>query len=335
MTRWLAALPRSFSLAWLGALLCGLALLPGIGPAQAQGGVQPVPALTGHVVDLTGTLDAPDLAALEQKLTAFEQEKGTQIAVLLVQQTQPEDIASYANRVANAWKIGRKGVGDGVLLIVAKQDRKLRIEVAKALEGAIPDLAAKQVIDGAIAPEFKLGNYVRGVNAGVDRLMALVRGEALPLPDPGRQGSNGLGLEGFQWTDMAIFLFFAVPVAGRVFSSLFGRKGGAVVTGFGVGGLAWLVTVSLGLALVAGVLALLVTLLFGGAAQLGRGSGRGGFNQGWGGGGLGSGSSGSSWSSSSGGGGFSSGGGGDFGGGLTLGRIARRMSTRRSTPKGG
>ena len=131
--------------------------------AQAQG-VLPVPLLTARVIDTTGTLDAIQLKGLDDKLAAFEREKGTQIAFLLVPTTQPEDIGSYANRVANDWKIGRKGVGDGVLLVVAKNDRKVRIEVAKTLEGAVPDLAARQIIDSAITPNFRKDDYAGGLS---------------------------------------------------------------------------------------------------------------------------------------------------------------------------
>ncbi len=142
--------------AWMqGCLLVMLTLLTLW--AQAQN-LQPIPALTAHVIDTTGTLGA-GRESIEDKLGAFERAKGSQIVVLMVPTTQPEDIASYANRVANTWKIGRKGVGDGLLLIVAKDDRKLRIEVAKTLEGAIPDLAAKQIIDDAISPRFRAGDY--------------------------------------------------------------------------------------------------------------------------------------------------------------------------------
>src|SRR6187401_1611672 len=130
--------------------------------AAAQG-VLPVPELTARVVDQTGTLDAIQRQGLEEKLAAFEQQKGTQIVVLLVPTTQPEDISSYANRVANAWKIGRKDVGDGIVVIVAKDDRRVRIEVAKTLEGAVPDLAAKQVIDEAITPRFRQGDFAGGL----------------------------------------------------------------------------------------------------------------------------------------------------------------------------
>ena len=141
-----------------------------------------VPALSGHVVDTTASLPAAGLQQLDSRLSAFEQQRGTQIVVLLVPTTQPEDIASYANRVANSWKIGRREVGDGLLLIVALNDRKVRIEVAKTLEGAIPDLAAKRIIDAAITPAFKRGDYLAGLNAGVDQLMARATGEELPLP---------------------------------------------------------------------------------------------------------------------------------------------------------
>src|SRR6478736_2253052 len=139
-------------------------------------GVLPVPPLSALVVDQTGTLDAIQLKGLQDKLMAFEQKKGTQIAILMVPTTQPEDIASYANRVGNTWKIGRKDVGDGVLVVVAKDDRKVRIEVAKTLEGAVPDLAASQVIEEAITPRFRHGDFAGGLQAGVDQLIARING---------------------------------------------------------------------------------------------------------------------------------------------------------------
>jgi uncharacterized protein len=288
--------------AWLRVGL--LALLPLLALwAQAQA-LQPIPALTAHVIDTTGTLGA-GRASIEEKLGAFERAKGSQIVVLMVPTTQPEDIASYANRVANTWKIGRKGVGDGLLMIVAKDDRKLRIEVAKTLEGAIPDLAAKQIIDDAISPRFRAGDYAGGLHAGVDQIIALVSGEKLPEVSPGGSGSSGRG-EGLNWMDFAIFLFFAVPIGGAIAKSMFGKKLGAFLTGGAVGAAAFFITASLAVAGLAFVAALLFTLLsgLGGLARSGRGGYGGGYGGGWGGGG-GSGS----------GGGFSSGGGGDFGGG--------------------
>lgn len=273
-------------------------------PLYAQS-LQAVPALTAHVIDSTGTLDAGQKQALETKLAALEQTKGSQVVVLMVGTTQPEDIASYANRVGNTWKIGRKGVGDGLLLIVAKDDRRVRIEVAKTLEGAIPDLAASQIIEQAITPAFRQGDYAGGLNAGTDQIVALINGEPLPAPAPRRAAGSGPG--GFQWTDLAIFLFFAVPIAGSVARSVFGRKLGALLTGAGVGVLALLATSSLLIAGIAAFVALLFVLVAGLAPGLT--GGRGGFG-GFGGGGFGGG----------GGGGFSSGGGGDFGGGGASGR---------------
>ena len=235
-----------------------------------------------RVIDQTGTLDAIQRKGLEDKLAAFEQQKGTQIVVLMVPTTQPEDVASYANRVGNAWKIGRKEVGDGILVIVAKDDRKVRIEVAKTLEGAVPDLAAKMIIDDAITPRFRQGDFAGGLQAAIDQLIARISGEALPAPRQPASQQRG-GSEGLNFLDLAILLFFAVPIAGGVLRGIFGRKLGSLVTGGGVGLLALLITSSLVVAAIAGAVGLLFSLLSGGGAL--------------------------------GGGGFGSGGGGDFGGG--------------------
>ncbi len=275
--------------------------------------VQPIPALTSHVVDTTGLLDASQQAALEAKLDALEKAKGSQVVVLIVPTLQPEDISSYANRVGNAWKIGRKNVGDGVLFVVAFKDRQMRIEVAKTLEGAIPDLAAKQIITNAVTPRFKAGDYAGGISAGVDQLSARIKGEALPEVGAAGTtgGSGGSGLPGgFEWMDLAIFLFFAVPIGGAMAKSIFGQKLGSLITGGAVGTLAFVFTASLIIASLAGVVALLFALfsgLSGGSSGRSGGLGRGGF----GGGGFGGGG----FSGGGGGGGFSSGGGGDFGGG--------------------
>jgi len=273
--------------------------------------VQPVPPLNARVIDNTASLSAAQLAALEAKLKAFEASKGSQVVVLLVPGTAPEDIASYANRVANEWKIGRRNVGDGVLLIVAKDERQLRIEVAKTLEGAIPDLAAKRIIEQAITPLFKQGDYAGGIDAGVTRIFALITGEVLPAVS--QSGSPGQrGQPGFQWTDMLVFMVFALPIAAGVARSVFGRKLGALATGGAVGGLALFFSASIVIAGIAGIIALVFALVSG-SIPLARGrnwgSGGGfGSSGGWGGGG------------SFGGGGFSSGGGGNFGGGGASGR---------------
>jgi uncharacterized protein len=170
--------------------LIALALWLFAAMANAQG-VLPVPPLTARVIDQTGTLDAIQRKALDDRLADFERTKGTQMVFLLVPTTQPEDIASYANRVGNTWKIGRQGVGDSVLLVVAKDDRKVRIEVAKTLEGAIPDLAARQIIDEAITPRFRAGDFIGGLSLAADRLQARVQGEALHLRPKARRADHG------------------------------------------------------------------------------------------------------------------------------------------------
>lgn len=271
--------------------------------------VQPVPPLTAHVMDQTGTLNPAQMQALEAKLKAFEAARGAQVVMLMLATTAPEDIAAYAQRVGDSWKIGRKAVGDGLLLVVAKDDRQVRIETTKALEGAIPDLAARQIIDSAITPRFKQGDFAGGLDAAADQIIALISGENLPAPASTPVRSQGV--KGFNWMDLAVFLFFAVPVGARVISSVVGRKAGSVVTGGAVGLLAWLFTSSLAIAGIA-ALAGLVLALFSSLGALARG----GRSSGWGGIGGGHGRGGP-WG---GGGGFSSGGGGNFGGGGASGR---------------
>ncbi len=307
--RWGAVLRLLIAL-WLAATAASVAL--------AQG-VRPIPALTSHVIDQTSTLDASQRQALDAKLTAFEQKRGTQVVVLIVDSTLPEDIAAFAQRVGDNWKIGRQNIGDGLLLVVAREDRKVRIETTKALEGAIPDLAARQVIDTAITPRFRQGDYIGGLNAGTDQLMALIEGEKLPAPQQ-RGGAAGSAQAGFNWLDTAIFLFFLVPIGARVLSGMLGRKLGAVATGGAAGVLAWLFSASLVIAGLAAVAGLIVALVVGVAslARPGRSSGwsRGAGYGGALGGGLGGGFGGGGWSGGGGGGGgFSSGGGGNFGGG--------------------
>lgn len=295
-----------------GLMVCALACLMWLLPARAAdtlGGELPVPPLSGHVIDQSQTLSPEQVQALERKLMAFEQARGTQMVVLLVASTQPEDIAAYAQRVGDTWKIGRRDVGDGLLIVVARQDRRIRIEVAKALEGAVPDLAASQIIERAIKPAFKAGDYAGGLNQGVDQLIARIQGESLPLPDA-RPGDQRAHNDGFQLNDLLVFGLIGVPMVFGVLSSILGRKAGAFATGLVTGGLVWLVTTSLFIALVAWVAASLFALAFGSGGPGGRG-GPGGWggppmSGGWGGGG--------------GGGGWSSGGGGDFGGGGASGR---------------
>lgn len=274
--------------------------------------VLPVPPLTAHVMDQTSTLNPAQLQALEAKLTAFEAARGAQVVVLMLPTTAPEDIAAYAQRVGDSWKIGRKAIGDGLLLVVAKDDRQVRIETTKALEGAIPDLAARQIIDSALTPRFKQGDFAGGLDAATDQIIARISGENLPAPASKRAGSRDA--PGFNWMDMAIFLFFAVPIASRAISGVLGRKVGSVVTGGGVGLLAWVFTSSLVIAGIA-ALAAVVFALLSSLGNLGRSAGP----SGWGGIGGGHGRGGT-WGGGGGGGGFSSGGGGNFGGGGASGR---------------
>jgi uncharacterized protein len=273
------------------------------GSARAQD-VLPVPELKARVIDQTGTLQADQAAALEAKLAAFEAEAGPQIVLLLVPATAPEDIAAYAQRVADTWKIGRREVGDGVLVVVAKDERRVRIEVAKALEGAIPDLAARQIIDQSIRPAFRANDYAGGLDAALDQLIARIRGEALPAP-----AARGQAQPGLQLNELAMFFFVAVPIIGAVLTGIFGRKLGSLLTAGAAGGLGWLVTASVLAAVGAAVVALLLVGIFGIGSAVRRAGQRGRSLPhigGWGGGGGGFGG---------GGGGFSSGGGGNFGGG--------------------
>jgi len=280
-------------LAWFAAALVA-------GAAMAQEPL-PVPPLSGRVIDQTGSLSAAQQRALDDKLAAFEASSGPQIVILLVPTTAPEDIAAYAQRVADHWKIGRREVGDGLLLVVAKNEHRVRIEVAKALEGAVPDLAARQIIDGAIVPAFRAGDYAGGLNAAVDRLEARIRGEDLPAP--ARRGpAQGVvsGGEGF-----GLAPFVVVLVIGSLIAHLIGRKAAALVTAGVAGGLAWWLSASLLVALGAAFAAIVLVGVVGlGNALRLLGGAR------YGGGGFGGG----------GGGGFSSGGGGDFGGGGASGR---------------
>lgn len=299
------------------AFLLSLCILLASSFAAAQTGLQPIPALSARVIDATATLDAAQRQALENKLQAFEAGKGSQIVVLIVPTTAPEDIVDYTQRVGDLWKIGRKDIGDGVLIVVAKNDRAVRIATAKTLEGAIPDLAARQVIDRAITPRFREGDFAGGLSAGVDMITALISGEMLPEPATaaGPRGHDA----GFQWLDLAVLLFVAVPFSARLLGSVIGRKVGSLVTGAAVGLSAWLLTASLVvsvLAALAGSVFALASVLASGGRSAGWGAGIGGFGSGRSSRGYG----GFGGSGGIGGGGFDSGGGGNFGGGGASGK---------------
>jgi uncharacterized protein len=264
-----------------------------------------IPALTGRVVDQTATLTPDQAAALEQKLKAFEDHKGTQIAVLIVPTTEPETIEQFSIRVAEAWKIGRKKIDDGALLVVAKNDRTLRIEVGYGLEGALTDVTSKRIIDEVIVPKFRNGDFAGGISDGVDRMISVADGEPLPPPAARRQQSSGV-LDNLE--SIIPFAFIAVLVLGGILRAVLGRLVGAIVTGGLVGLIAWFFVGALAVALITGVIAFFFTLVGDSIATTGGGGGRGGWS-----GGSGGGFSGGS------GGGFS-GGGGSFGGGGASGR---------------
>lgn len=308
-TPWANLTARADTVGAFRLAVAALCLLAASATAWAQG-VLPVPALTGRVIDQTGTLDAQQQATLSQKLANIEQTLGSQMVVLLVPTTQPEDMAAYAQRVGDAWKLGRREVGDGLLLVVATQDRRVRIEVAKTLEGALPDLMAQRIINEHITPAFKAGDYAGGLNAAADAVAAHIQGEELPAPQvPPPATASGLDRD---WEGWLAFLFVGVPIGSAVFTSLLGRKLGALATGVAFGGIGWLATASVWLGGLIGVGALVMVGLLGSdaARRASRGSGGG-----WGSGGR----HGGGWGSG-GGGGFRSGGGGNFGGGGASGR---------------
>ena len=275
-------------------------------PARAEVAIPPV----ARVTDLTGTLRVDERGALDRKLAAFEARKGSQIAVLMVPTTQPEDIAQFGIRLADAWQIGRtsvdrKRVDDGLILIVAKDDRRMRIEVGTGLEGAVTDLASNRIIEEFMRPHFRAGDFYGGIDSAIDRLIALVDGEALPAPQQ-RQWQRRPG--GFQ-SILPILLVFGL-VAGSVLRRVLGRPLGAAATGGIAAFAAHALLGVLGISIFAGVVGFLLTML-GGLGGGGLGAGRGGFGGGFG--GLGGGGFGGSGF----GGGFSGGGGGFSGGGAS------------------
>ena len=259
-----------------------------------------VPPLSARVNDLTGTLTREQQAGLERMLQEFEARKGSQLAVLLVPSTAPETIEQYALRVAEQWKIGRRKVDDGAILVVAKDDRAVRIEVGYGLEGALNDATANRIIRELIVPRFREGDFYGGINAALDRMMRVIDGE--PLPEPAKSASRG---QGGAFEMLPVLLILAL-VAGSVLRAMLGRFLGAAATGGAVGFVAWMLAGAVAIALLAGVVAFVFTLIggggrrgFGGLPGMGAGGfGRGG---GWGGGGF-------------------RGGGGSFGGGGASGR---------------
>ncbi|MBI5437040.1 MAG: YgcG family protein, partial [Nitrosomonadales bacterium] len=270
---------KSFAQVFLLALL-----LSGAAHAEVA-----VPPLTKRVTDLTATLDAQQTQTLESRFAEFEAKKGAQIAVLIVPTTEPETIEQFGIRVVEAWKLGRKGVDDGALLLVAKDDRTLRIEVGYGLEGVLNDATAHRIVDEIIVPRFKRGEFYAGIESGTAAMMQVIDGE--PLPPPGRTAASGK----YDIESLLFICFVLVVVVGGMLRALLGRFPAAVLMGGGLGLLAWLMVAPLMIALLVGLMAFVFVLLGGGRGFGGYGGGgfcRGGFD---------------------GGGGFSGGGGG-FGG---------------------
>jgi uncharacterized protein len=287
-----------WSLRWLGAIALAAGVVQAMPAARAEIAVPPV----ARVTDLTGTLSAEQRAQLDARLAAFEAHKGSQIAILIVPTTQPDDIAGFGIRVADAWKLGRKGVDDGAILIVAKDDHRMRIEVGRGLEGVVTDLAANRIIEEYLRPSFRAGDFYGGIDRAIDRLLALIDGEPLPAPQQRQWQSTPRGFQAL----LPILIVIGL-IGGPILRRVLGRPFGAAATGGIAGLLAWMLLGALGLAALVSVIAFVFTLLggLGGGGWISRGGGLGGFGGGgFGGGGFG-------------GGGFSGGGGGFSGGGAS------------------
>lgn len=283
-------------LAALALWVLALASVPGLGQE-----LQPIPDLRARVTDLTATLSASQKQDLEARLAAFEGSKGSQVAVLIVPTTKPEEIEQYSLRVVEKWKLGRERTDDGALLIVAKEDRSLRIEVGYGLEGVLNDATSKRIIDEDILPAFRTGDFSGGIQAGVERMLRFIEGEVLPPPKPGTQGMNARSLE-----SLFVIGLVLVFVVGGILRAIFGSLPAAAIVGTIAGAAGWLLVGTVVVGLVVAIIAFFFTLSGMGRGLGGMGSSRGGWSSGSGRGGFG-------------GGGFGGGGGG-FGGGGASGR---------------
>jgi uncharacterized protein len=261
-----------------------------------------IPPLTGHVTDQTGTLTDSQRASLEQQLTAFEARKGSQIAILMIPTTAPEAIEPYALRVAEQWKLGRKKIDDGAIMVIAKNDRTVRIEVGYGLEGALSDLVSKRIISETLVPKFKQGDFYGGIQVATEQMMQVIAGESLPIP-PQSSVNSYLDSADPSLKQIIPLLLIVALGAGIVLSNLFGKLGGSLITGIVVTGLAWLVIGTFLYALLAGLVSMLFTVIGAGPLLYGVGYyssggrgvfGRGGSSQGWSGGGGGFGGGGAS-----------------------------------------
>ena len=265
--------------------LCMLLLMA---TGMAQAALVAIPDLKNRVTDLTQTFSPDQQAQLEQKLAVFEQKKGSQIAVLILPTTQPEDIAQYAIRVAEKWKLGREKPDDGLLIVVAKEDRKLRIDVGYGLEGAIPDLIAKRVISEIISPQFKQGDYFGGLNAGLDKLIGLADGEILPPPATADTSANNSASGLFELLPL---IFIGALVGGMILRGMFGTFFGSFLNGGAIAAIVWFFGAAVLTALLVAVIAFIFTLAMGGRGlggyggmPMGGGGWSGGGSNSWGGG---------------------------------------------------
>lgn len=272
------------------ALLC---LLPLLAVAGGAGDLVAVPPLNARVTDLTNTLSPEQRSALEAKLAAYETEKGSQLAVLIVPTTEPEAIEQYGIRVVDQWKLGREDADDGVLVLLAKNDRKVRIEVGYGLEGALPDVIAKRIIENVMIPQFSAGDYFAGLDNGIDSIISVIQGEELPAP--ARQAAA----TGSSWEGMLPLLLFGGLIAGGILRAMFGSFLGGAATGGLIGTAAFVLGGSFIIALVLGIIAFVLTMSGGlgfipiGGGFGGRGGGFGGFSGG--GGGFGGGGASGDW----------------------------------------
>jgi uncharacterized protein len=295
------------------ALLLGAAGALGAGPDEVQ-----VPKLTSHMIDETGTLSADQRAAIDAKLADFERSHGSQVVVLMVPTTGNEDIFDFATRVTDQWQLGRKGVDDGVLFVIAKEQRKLRIHTGRGVQGTLTDYLSKQIVSDIVAPHFRSGDFAGGIDAGVDAIIKAIEGEKLPLPEARAPPHRVSGVSGDNFFYLAVFL---VPVLGMILRGMFGRLFGAGITSGITGLVVWFLFGSIAFVVLAGLAAFFFTLFSGaGLARGMRGAPGwgGGFGGGFGGGGFGGGG----FGGFGGGGGFGgfSGGGGSSGGGGASGR---------------
>jgi uncharacterized protein len=292
------------------ALAVVAALWPPAGRAQGDpweagaDGLLPIPPLTARVTDVTHTLSAAEQQALDAKLADWEARTTNQLAVLMVPTTRREPIEAYSIRVADAWKIGRKGNDNGVLFLIAKDDRKMRIEVGYGLEGTLTDVTSRRIIAEDVAPLFREGRFAAGIDAGIDRIIGVVA-EGKPLPPRQAGTATRAAGGGFDLGTLLVILFVIVPVVGGILRAMFGKLPGSMIGAGIIGTAAWFVVGSLAIAVLAAIVAFVVMIFFAaGGGFPGRGGGLSS-SGGWGGGGF---------SGGGGGGGFS-GGGGSFGGG--------------------